>query len=461
MDQNNCCARRRYNRLCGKYSSAGAAAIFLEVSDPNRIIFLYLQISKDDRLPQKICSVCISYLKHATIFRQQALDNIRNLKTAKDGELTKPINDSSPDSPDAGNNEKFFKSNVMFANSNMNLDAYEQIKHELDLFFGDNTIQEEDDEYDEVESDDGDDEDAEQRILSGIVSNGKAETVKSAIHNFFNYSERTFEEDDLSIDGIGISEPDDHKERKCHACKRIFLLNDSFDDHMKECIEAKLFSFITDCHQLAVIKKHKAISAQEFIRRMIFALKSIVKSLAMCYRVLSGPTANVSATPADQRLNNMRDGTAIVKEKTLPKQLFNEMDNILRPPPELTARPPARLTVIPATAPKPDKNFPKIRNFVAKCPSCKQIFDSIQALETHNQQLHNSRRGIYGRSNETPTTSVSSSDNVSDASNQLRDLLNSDDYATDGIVDVMRLHQRSPNVLNIRVSKDYNSRSGF
>lgn len=356
----------------------------------------------------------------------------------------------------------------MIANSNMNLDAYQEIKHELDLFFGDNTIQEDDE-----DSDDGDDEeadaDAERRILNGIVSNGKSETVKSAIHNFFNYSERTFEEDDLSkFDGIGISEPDDHKERKCHACKRIFLLNDSFDDHMKECIEAKLFSFITNCHQLAIMKKHKAISAQEFIRRMIFAVKSIVKSLAMCYRVLSRPADNVSAAATDQRapiatLNNMKGGTAIVKEKKVPKQLFNNIENIIGPPPVLTAQPPARLTVVPATsfAPKPDKNFPKIRNFVAKCPSCKQVFDSIEALETHNQQWHNPRRGIYGRSNQTPTTSGSSSDNVSNESNNIRDLLNSDDYATDGIVDVMRLHQRSPNVLNIHVSKDFNSRGGF
>ncbi|EDS41137.1 conserved hypothetical protein [Culex quinquefasciatus] len=42
-----------------------------------------LDSSEADGLPQKICVVCISYLKHAYTFRRQAIDNVAALLAAR------------------------------------------------------------------------------------------------------------------------------------------------------------------------------------------------------------------------------------------------------------------------------------------------------------------------------------------------------------------------------------------
>lgn len=360
--------------------------------------------------------------------------------------------------------QKFYKNPAVTNNmTNTNLDTYDNLKRELDLFFGDHNIEEEEDfENDDVEPDDTR---TEEEIVKARM-NGmsvRTETVKTAIQNFFNYSEKPFEEDDISnFDGIGINEPeDDHKERKCYACSRRFMLNDSFDDHMKECILAKLLNFITDCYQLSIIKKHKAISAQEFIRRMIFAVKNIVKSLAMSYRVLSRPTNR----SIPQTINEQ----TIVKNES--KQLFNTNQHVFHAP-ELPKTPilftTSRKILSKETAVvqshKSSDIFPKHFNFVAKCQICQQVFNSIQALETHNQQRHNNR-SVATASTGT-ASSVSSLDSFSllsakrnggtSSGHTLMDLLKADDYSHEGIVDVVKLRQKSPKILNINL-KDYQS----
>lgn len=355
--------------------------------------------------------------------------------------------------------------------NNVNLETYENLKHELDLFFGDNSIEEEDteDDNDDVDQDDSR---TEQEILNGRVNDMavKADTVKTAIQNFFTYSEKPFEEDDISnFEGIGINEPaDDHKERKCYACNRRFMLNDSFDDHMKECILTKLFSFITDCHQLSVIKKHKAISAQEFIRRMIFSVKNIVKSLAMSYRIMSRQTLSTNKSGSYIEPTIRKDKDESKNFFDLNKRVFHAPE--LKTPIVLPKYGPKLINNSSGIEPQVIKSketsqiFPKPFNFVAKCPTCQQMFNSIQSLETHNQELHNSRSAA---TNSTATTSsVSSLDsfsvfsgertsgNTKNSCNTLMDLLKADDYSHEGIVDVIKLRQKSPKIVNINL-KDY------
>lgn len=435
-------------------------------------------------MPQKICSVCVSYLKHACIFRQQAIDNVKSLKTAKelsDGTIvgSKIIDPPSTPTPPQQSNEKFFKSNMgvnapgvggfLQNSTNANVDFESVMKQQLDLFFGDNNFDEDDeddDDDDDDENDDGEDEDDERAVLNGMsTAGGRAGAVKMAIHNFFNYTEKPFEEDDLT-EGIGISEPDDHKERKCYACKRRFMLTESYDEHMKECVQTKLFSFITDCHQLAIIKKHKAISAQEFIRRMIFAVKGIVKALAMCYKDLSPAPTTIRLQQQHQTMNNSILNQPPPVQKNMPKKLFNVIDGTSGPPPKLTACPPMQVIrshPIPAVpspttnvaAPRLNANFPKIPNFVAKCPQCKKRFDSIQALETHNQQHHNKTAiapitlfNVLGTS-QVSTSLIGGGDGsvvAAEPRNELLELLRSQDCANDGIIDVFRLHRKTPNL---------------
>lgn len=320
--------------------------------------------------------------------------------------------------------------------------TYENLKAELDLFFEDNN---------DLDTDDDSDNDQQPDVNEYNPNRfTKSDTTKTAIHNFFNYSEKIFEEDDLSgFDRIEINQPDDYKERKCHACKCRFMLHDSYESHMKECIQAKLVSFITDCHQLLIVKKHKAVSTAEFMRRMIFSLKNIVKSLALSYRVIAKKQPLKDTNPDVVRNDNIFTG--------FDERLFHATEDIastkkLRPilksmkPPSpvmLGLRDRNVCNILPkrlvSSTPKSQTSF------AAKCTTCKILFNGIDELEMHNRQTHNS-------SQERCSSSTSSNRSFVQANGAM--LLDDDDYLHEGIVDVFKLRRRSPNVVNIELNSN-------
>lgn len=377
-------------------------------------------------MPQKICSVCISYLKHAIVFRQQAINNLLSLQTAKTiGDKLDVISDT----PEA-KTDKFFNNSY---NPKVSIETFRHLKEEIDLFFEDINNDES-----EVDEDEDDSEDDEVVTANGTNRTGtKTENFKTAIHHFFNYSEKPFEEDDV-IEDIIVKIPEDCKERKCYACSRRFMLNESYETHLKECIEVKLVEFIKDSHHLLVLRKHRAVSPQEFIRRIVFSLKNIVKSLALCYRVLISSPVQPLVESKNVTANN-------TKEKFLSKKTFAPIDRKIFQAANAVAVAAAGTALNEqinniSFASKPMNNnqvLPvKIPNFVAKCPLCQKTFDSLHALETHNQQHHN-------------RDSVSSdlSEPLEDINAEKRSawlaFLNSTDYQQEGIVHVKQLHSGS------------------
>lgn len=335
-------------------------------------------------------------------------------------------------SPLPTNSEKFYPINE----TNVNKVTYENLKAELDLFFEDNN---------DLDTDDDSDDDQQSNDVNEYNPNRftKNDNAKTAIHNFFNYSEKIFEEDDLSdFNRIEINQPDDYKERKCHACKCRFMLLESYESHMKECIQAKLVSFITDCHQLLIVKKHKAVSTAEFMRRMIFSLKNIVKSLALSYRVITKKQPMKDTNPDVVRNENI-----ITR---FDERLFHATDDVLAtkkiPPITKLVKPPSPIVLFR------DKNInllPKKglasstpKTFAAKCTMCNILFNGIGELEKHNRQTHNTSR----------ERNSSTSSNHSFVQSNGAKLMDDDDYLHEGIVDVLELRRRSPHVVNIELN---------
>lgn len=121
----------------------------------------------------------------------------------------------------------------------------------------------------------------------------------------FNYKEKSFQEDDIldfdTTSKIIVNVPDEMRERKCDACRKRFMLKDTFEQHLKECIELKLMKFITDGYQLLSMRKSRTLSASEFVRRTIFSLKKTVKLLALCYKEVSDGQAQI-LTVGDDKL---------------------------------------------------------------------------------------------------------------------------------------------------------------
>lgn len=114
----------------------------------------------------------------------------------------------------------------------------------------------------------------------------------------FNYKEKSFQEDDIANFDIAskiiVTVPDEMRERKCDACRQRFMLKDTFEQHLKDCIELKLLKFITEGNQLLAMRKSRTLSANEFVRRIIFSLKKTVKSLTLCYKevaVVAAPSS--------------------------------------------------------------------------------------------------------------------------------------------------------------------------
>lgn len=343
-------------------------------------------------------------------------------------------------SPLPATSEKFYPINE----TNVNKVTYENLKAELDLFFEDNN---------DLDTDDDSEDDHQQSTDVNEYNPNrftKSDTTKTAIQNFFNYSEKIFEEDDLSdFDRIEINQPDDYKERKCHACKCRFMLHESYESHMKECIQAKLVSFITDCHQLLIVKKHKAVSTAEFMRRMIFSLKNIVKSLALSYRVITKKQPMKDTNPDIVRIENIVAG--------FDERLFNATEDIavvkksrpilkpMKPPSPIPLFRDKNINMLPKSL---VSSTPKSQTtFAAKCTICEILFNGIGELEKHNRQTHNTSRDRSSSS-----SSIRSFVHTNGTTCDLDDDDDDDDYLHEGIVDVLKLRRRSPHVVSIELN---------
>lgn len=199
-------------------------------------------------------------MKHAVSFRNQVIENARKLR--------------QPDGVQAGGMFDAFNPRYLMPQSggeyddmdgnpwdDINLapenETFDQLRMEVERAFGG--------QLDDTEDEDDDDDDP------GVL---------------FNYKEKCFEEDDISDlgDNIVITIPDEMRERKCQACRQRFMLKESYEEHAKECIELKLNKIITDGQQLLQMRQSRTLSANEFVRRMIYALKKVMKSLSVCYK---------------------------------------------------------------------------------------------------------------------------------------------------------------------------------
>lgn len=176
--------------------------------------------------------------------------------------------------------------------------AFDSLKMELEQAFG-------------GECEDSDDDESDDPITSTTL---------------FNYKEKSFTEDDITdfvSKSVLITIPDEMRERKCDACKQRFMLKESFDQHLKDCIELKLNKFVMEGYQLLSMRKSRALSANEFNRRMIFALKKMVKSLTLCYKEVSdGP--NITADDKITKKNNLFDSYGDSGSK---KSINNELES--------------------------------------------------------------------------------------------------------------------------------------
>lgn len=146
----------------------------------------------------------------------------------------------------------------------------------------------------------------------------------------FSYKEKCFEEDDISDLGsnIVITIPDEMRERKCNACRQRFMLKESYEQHAKECIELKLSKFINEGYQLLQMRQSRTLSANEFVRRMIYALKKVMKSLSMCYKDASDQPLSMGV---DDKLTKKLNLFDLADDTSKQKKAMNNYISHLTP----------------------------------------------------------------------------------------------------------------------------------
>lgn len=235
----------------------------------------FLQVTKGDGFPEKMCALCISYLKHATSFRKQVISNMVDLKA------TKLISEKSP----CSDKEKLLitsddllfsdlrktETNKLLNNQTHGGTTFTKItlNHENSCSTKNHiNVNREKDVVDEDP-------------FTGSSDDNDAGSSGNKRKTYFNYVETNFEEEDImdveELKGskIVVNLPEYFKERKCRACSRRFMFEDSYNEHMEVCIEYKFLTFLEESNRLFDIRKSKACSPHEFIRRMIFNLKKI------------------------------------------------------------------------------------------------------------------------------------------------------------------------------------------
>lgn len=341
-----------------------------------------LKCAENDGLPNKICALCISYLKHAVFFREQCISNSLSLKAI---DLLRQKRQNSKQNVDKDNllitaqelnftNERQIDTNLLNNTCSQDQDKVfkqllnntvqtkapspqnvEQQLRYLNLLFnkdpnaGLQTYKRKNDGNKFVleNAEGGGDypfaeEDSDTEISSDENEAGAMQ------QNIFSYSETNFQEDDIiNLDELGdaitINIPESCKERKCRACFRRFMFEDSHNEHMSTCIEYKFLTYIEELNKLLYIRRNKVVSPHEFVRRMIFALRKICEwlKLANCADILlpdlvqNGNGAeektkkplereykNCAAAACEQKISNVKlsANEQMLKFYELPKQ---------------------------------------------------------------------------------------------------------------------------------------------
>ncbi|KAH8249324.1 hypothetical protein KR032_008542 [Drosophila birchii] len=438
-----------------------------------------LKNSTDDGLPRNICAPCISYLKHAVTFREQCIKNALSLKVAelyqqkavnisdankvdKENALFTPadlryveqrpvhdlllLNNSRAKVLKAPKDKVVHKQLLNQTAPQLDSTSEQRIQY-LNVLFDkhqrNNSFQRHsrDTELPTSSGNDGTNEDDEDYGAASSSDDNEEAALLRKHKNCYNYSETNFEEDDpmdqdqVQLRDIKVNIPEPMwKERKCPACSKRFMFEDSQQSHLDNCVEYQFVAFVSEVTKLLDIRRQKMVSPHEFIRRMIFSL----------HKTCTWLQEHSVDTLLAEKLNQVKisNGEKTTAEVPVPPEVEDEpfatFDFISGTTTPITeennvlyaiARSESRNSTCTPTVKKPipirgtatgtslpfgmDKGLeratfleklqraavtPPCQSglapiFSARCGQCNLVFDSVSELEVHNGTHHNAHCG--------------------------------------------------------------------
>ncbi|XP_055625322.1 uncharacterized protein LOC129768001 isoform X2 [Toxorhynchites rutilus septentrionalis] len=301
-----------------------------------------LEISKDDGLPQKICVLCISYLKHAHTFRQQAIDNVGSILAAKQVAKIEKLDEES--------------------RGNMHSDGERPDTHQKDSYKV--ALQQVLDGMTKLSAKQNNAvEEKSRRVnaksrLQAISSEVLPSTVLNGV---FSYKEKEFEEDDImNLDvlkehNIVVNLPEDLKQKNC-PCRKRFMLEDSI--------------------------KNSSMSSFEFIQRAVFYVRKCSTMIAS----YAGMEAEITEDVAEEKLS-ARESEQINQQEAEDSS------------------PLTSVTVDEGESPIPtgSTSTSPLRT-IARCEECQISFETCKDLETHNNDYHREQHTFAAALNNLPSS---------------------------------------------------------
>ena len=226
----------------------------------------------------------------------------------------------------------------------------------------------------------------------------------SEISHFFNYTHKSFEEDDITTMEIFKNgsiefniQPDKHKERKCPSCRKRFMFEESLEAHLQQCINFKLVKFIKEVYHLLFLKENRAISNYEFIRRVVFSIRKSNQILDS-YDGETEPTRIETESP---KVIIDFENLSISSQSFSPILFAQKDTNINNEKTISLPATPQRIDLIKNNLETDD--LKKI-----KCSKCDQKFLTITHLDEHVIKMHSAKKDNLKARSERPRRSLGS-----------------------------------------------------
>ncbi|XP_065089417.1 uncharacterized protein LOC135710700 [Ochlerotatus camptorhynchus] len=362
-----------------------------------------LDITVDDGLPQKICVLCISYLKHAYTFRRQTIDNVAALLAAK---YLLGVQEQRKESKNMDDMEEIIPTMVAPAviRANVNVASYKMMnlggvrgrksvpyqknldKEVLQQVLGGSVQQKKKQNNAEEER-----RRIEEAFLSRWQDSSPEDNATGSASGFFSYTEKEFQEDDvmeldvLKEHNITFNLPEDYKEKKCPSCRKRFMFDESYNEHLKECLLFKLVKFIREVYHFLFLKENRSISSFEFIRRVVFSVKKTVEVISSYGEESTEPESEVATTSTAQ--------TADDDQSKIERSFLTNLEKL-----RVSYNPEG--TIIPSPIALMQQSDDGRSSFttgstsispvvaVTRCEECHATFESVTELEVHNLNYH-------------------------------------------------------------------------
>lgn len=144
------------------------------------------------------------------------------------------------------------------------------------------------------------------------------------------------------------------KERKCASCRRCFMYENNYNDHIKECLQLKLAKFVQNISYILTLRENSTISNINFMDRILNAIQNV-------NLILKNYNLKISEFN-DIANENKSDNKGLVCDLKINSMNENIATFLM--------------------------SYPNLRNIILKCIKCDVYFHTYEKIQSHYIKFH-------------------------------------------------------------------------